>query len=140
MKKQVCSFLSLSTVALLLGVGAAGAQTQDTQRPGQAPTTQDPRNQQIPDAPPNSTPRQGDGTADRPTDNPADNPNQTPVSSSQTFTGTIARTGDKLVLQDTGGTTYDLDNQEAVKDFEGKKVKLHGVLDTKTNMIHITQQ
>src|SRR5450432_1250677 len=133
MKKQLCSFLSLSTVALLLGVGAAGAQTQDPPRPGQTPSTQDPQNQQ-PNMPPDSTsPRQGDTGA-------PDNANQTPVGSAQTFTGIIAKSGDKCVLQDTSGTSYDLDNQAAVKDFEGKKVKLHGVLDTKTNMIHITQQ
>jgi Protein of unknown function (DUF5818) len=132
MKKQLCSFLSLSTVALLLGVGAAGAQTQDPPRPGQAPSAQDPQNQQQPNTPPETTPRQGDGTAD--------SANQTPVSASQTFTGTIAKSGDRFVLQETSGTTYDLDNQAAVKDFDGKKVKLHGVLDSKTNTIHITQQ
>ena len=132
MKKQFLSFLSLSTVALLLGAGAAGAQTQDPPRPGQPPSTQDPQNQQQPNTPPDATPRQGDGTTD--------SANQTPVGSSQTFTGTINKSGDKFVLQETSGTTYDLDNQSAVKDFEGKKVKLHGVLDSKTNMIHITQQ
>src|SRR5882762_8106964 len=120
MKKQLCSLLSLSTIALLLGVGAALAQQQDPQR------------QQPPSTPPD--------TSARPGDSGADNANQTPVGTSQTFTGTIAKSGDKYVLQDTSGTSYDLDNQAAVKDFEGKKVKLHGVLDTKTNMIHITQQ
>jgi hypothetical protein len=129
MKKKLCTLLSLSTVAFLLGVGAALAQTQDPPRPGQTPQTQDPRQQ--PNTPPDTTPRQGDMP---------DNANQTPVGTAQTFTGTIAKSGDKLVLQETSGTTYDLDNQAAVKDFEGKKVKIHGVLDTKTNMIHITNQ
>jgi len=132
MKKQLCSLLSLSTVALLLGVGVALAQQQDPPRPHDPPQTQDPQNQQQPNTPPDTAPRPGDSGAD--------NANQTPVGSSQTFTGTIAKSGDKFVLQDVSGTTYDLDNQAVVKDFEGKKVKLHGVLDTKTNMIHITQQ
>ena len=132
MKKQLCSLLSLTTIAMLLGVGAALAQQQDPPRPGQSPSTQDPQNQQPPSTPPD--------TSARPGESGADNANQTPVGTSQTFTGTIAKSGDKYVLQDTSGTSYDLDNQAAVKDFEGKKVKLHGVLDTKTNMIHITQQ
>jgi len=132
MKKQLCSLLSLSTVALLLGVGVALAQQQDPPRPHDPPQTQDPQNQQQPNTPPDTTPRPGDSGAD--------NANQTPAGTSQTFTGTIAKSGDKLVLQDVSGTTYDLDSQAVVKDFEGKKVKLHGVLDKKTNMIHITQQ
>jgi hypothetical protein len=130
MKKKLYSLLSLSTVALLLGVGVALAQTQDPPRPGQTPQTQDP--QQQPNTPPDTTPR--------PRDTPDNAANQTPVGTSQTFTGTIAKSGDKFVLQEVSGTTYDLDNQAAVKDFEGKKVKLHGVLDAKSNMIHITNQ
>ncbi len=36
--------------------------------------------------------------------------------------------GDKYVLQEDGGTTYDVDHQDDVKKFEGKRVKVHGTL------------
>ncbi len=86
MKKQLCSLLSLTTIAMLLGVGAALAQQQDPPRPGQSPSTQDPQNQQPPSTPPD--------TSARPGESGADNANQTPVGTSQTFTGTIAKSGD----------------------------------------------
>jgi len=39
--------------------------------------------------------------------------------------------GDKYMLQDAAsGTTYDIDHQDEVKKFEGKKVKVHGTLDS----------
>ena len=56
----------------------------------------------------------------------------------QVFTGTILKSGDKYVLQDsTGGTTYDIDHQTEVKQFEGKKVRVHGTLDPGGKMIHV---
>jgi len=56
----------------------------------------------------------------------------------QTFSGTIAKQGDKYVLQEeSSGTTYDVDHQAEVKKFEGKKVRIHGTLDPNGKLIHI---
>src|ERR1700747_864634 len=55
----------------------------------------------------------------------------------QTFSGTIAKTGDKYVLQDTSGKTYDVDHQEALKQYEGKKVRIKGTLDPDGQTLHI---
>jgi Protein of unknown function (DUF5818) len=56
----------------------------------------------------------------------------------QVFTGVIVKSGDKYVLQDsTSNTTYDVDAQEQVKQFEGKKVRFHGTLDPGGKMIHV---
>jgi Protein of unknown function (DUF5818) len=56
----------------------------------------------------------------------------------QTFTGTVVKQGDKYVLQDAAtGTTYDIDHQDEVKKFDGKKVRVHGTLDASTKMIHV---
>jgi uncharacterized protein YdeI (BOF family) len=55
----------------------------------------------------------------------------------QVFTGTIVKSGDKYVFQDSGGATYDIDAQDQVKRFEGKKVRVHGTLDPSTKMIHV---
>ena len=62
---------------------------------------------------------------------------QTPV---QIFTGTIAKSGEKFVLQESsGGNTYDIDRQDIVKDLEGKKVRVHGILDPDGKTIHVQQ-
>ena len=56
----------------------------------------------------------------------------------QVFTGTIVKSGDTYVLQDTASnTTYDIDAQDQVKQFEGKKVRVHGTLDPNGKMIHV---
>jgi hypothetical protein len=54
----------------------------------------------------------------------------------QVFTGTIMKSGDKYVLQDSASNaTYDIDAQDQVKPFEGKKVRVHGTLDPNGKMI-----
>jgi Protein of unknown function (DUF5818) len=57
--------------------------------------------------------------------------------SGQTFSGTIMKSGDKYVLQDDKGVTYDIDHQDVVKKFEGKKVRVVGTLDSTGKMIHV---
>jgi len=48
----------------------------------------------------------------------------------------IERLGGKFVLV-SGKNVYHLDNQELPRKFVGEKVKLHGVLDAKTDTIHV---
>lgn len=55
----------------------------------------------------------------------------------KTFTGTIAQSDGKYVLQATN-TTYQLDDQDKAKQFDGKKVKVTGSLDSATNTIHVS--
>jgi uncharacterized protein YxjI len=58
---------------------------------------------------------------------------------SQTFTGKIIKSGDKLVLTDaTGKIVYQLDDQIKAKEFLDKNVKVTGVLDASTKMIHVS--
>ena len=47
----------------------------------------------------------------------------------QVFSGTVVKQGDKYVLQDDSGHTYDIDHQDEVKKFEGKRVRVQGKLD-----------
>jgi hypothetical protein len=50
----------------------------------------------------------------------------------------IVKSGDKYVLQDSASnTTYDIDHQDEVKQYEGKKVRVHGTLDASGKMIHV---
>jgi uncharacterized protein YdeI (BOF family) len=62
----------------------------------------------------------------------------TPTADTQSFTGTIVKSGDKYVFQDAAsGNTYDIDHQDEVQKFEGKKVKVHGKLDESGKTIHV---
>jgi hypothetical protein len=63
---------------------------------------------------------------------PAPNPGQqSPGSQAQPqqpqgriFAGTIVKSGDKYVLRDDSGTSYDIDRQDLVKKYEGQKVRI----------------
>jgi len=49
---------------------------------------------------------------------------------SQTFSGTVVKQGDKYMLKDDSGKTYDIDHQSDVAKFEGKRVRVQGTLDS----------
>ncbi len=58
--------------------------------------------------------------------------------SARAFEGKIAKSGDKLVLQETSTqTAYQLDDQDKAKQFQGKEVKVMATLDPNTNTLHI---
>src|SRR5438309_10043894 len=55
----------------------------------------------------------------------------------ESYTGTVVKSGDKYVLKtDTG--TYQIDDQDKAKQFEGKQVKVSGNLDKATSTLHVT--
>jgi len=132
MKKSLQYAWSLGTLAVLLTLGvslnaqqsapssdqpaASQTQTQTPDQSQQTPNSQAPSGQQAPDSQAQS------GTS----------------SEAQTFTGTIVKSGDKYMFQDAAsGNTYDIDHQDQVKEYEGKKVKVHGTLDQSTKTIHM---
>jgi uncharacterized protein YdeI (BOF family) len=47
------------------------------------------------------------------------------------------KVGDKYVLQDASGTSFDVDRQDLVKPHEGKKVRINGTLDPDGKTIHV---
>ena len=54
------------------------------------------------------------------------------------FSGTIAKEKGKLVLKDTTtNVSYQLDDQDKAKQFEGKQVKVTGKLDASSKVIHV---
>jgi hypothetical protein len=123
MTKQFRSSMYLGILAVLMTVGISLQAQQNS-----------PQNQPA------------DPTAQQPATPPQGQPGQTPDSQGQaaqsaggqTFTGTITKSGDKFVFQDTAsGNTYDIDHQEQVSQFEGKKVRVHGTLDANGKMIHL---
>jgi hypothetical protein len=118
----VCGMMLMS--AQLFGQHAAPSAQQQypTQQPGQEPAQQ-----QQPRRAPDQSGQAPDSQAQ---------PQQQP--GVQVFTGMIVKAGDKYVLQDSASnTTYDIDHQDEVKQYEGKKVRVHGTLDANGKMIHV---
>jgi uncharacterized protein YdeI (BOF family) len=123
MKKPVQYLLYLGALALFLSVAISlNAQTQQTQQPeaqSQQPAQQAPPDQSGPE-------------------NPDTQVQPSEKAGVQTFTGTIVKSGDKYMFQDAASdNTYDIDHQNVVQKFEGKKVTVHGTLDENSKMIHI---
>jgi hypothetical protein len=57
----------------------------------------------------------------------------------QVFSGKIAKAGGKYVLKDNATKmTYSLDDQSQAKKFEGHNVKVTGMLDAQSNIIHVS--
>ena len=144
MKKQLRSLWFMSALALFLSVGI-GLNAQQTTPQTQPPDAQAQQPSTPDQAPPPATTDQAQ---------PSQTPSQTPDQAGQTtpqartesaqsagvqsFAGTVVKSGDKYVLQDADtGTTYDIDHQDEVAKFEGKRVKVKGTLDASGKMIHI---
>jgi Protein of unknown function (DUF5818) len=58
---------------------------------------------------------------------------------SQTFMGQIANQDGKYTLKGDDGKTYQLDDQEKAKSFDGKSVKVTGSLDEESMTIHVSE-
>jgi uncharacterized protein YdeI (BOF family) len=121
---------------MLLSAGIS-LNAQQTATPTQTPDAQsqpapDAQSTQTPQAQPAQTPEQNAPAT------PDAQAQTTQTADTQSFTGTIVKSGDKYVFQDADtGNTYDIDHQDQVQKFEGKKVKVHGTLDTNAKMIHV---
>jgi uncharacterized protein YdeI (BOF family) len=158
MKNRFQSFSFLLTLGAVLGPITWGGLLQAQQTPPQTqqpmPETQQPPQQQPPTQAPDQSGQQTPSQEQTPSaqqpstqqpssQTPSTQPPDSQAQSSdangvQTFTGTVVKQGDKYVLQDAAtGTTYDIDHQDEVKKFDGKKVRVHGTLDASTKMIHV---
>lgn len=126
MTKTTQSLWMLGALALALSTASLFAQQSDSQS---TPPSSQSQQQAPPDQTQPSQPPAGQsGSAGQA---------QQSAEDGQTFSGTIAKSGDKYVLQDTSGKTYDVDHQEALKQYEGKKVRIKGTLDPDGKTIHI---
>jgi outer membrane biosynthesis protein TonB len=102
--------------------------------PDTPPTQQTPQTQQapMPDTPPAAqTPDQAQTPDSTQTPDSKTAPSATAPSATdtQSFSGTVVKSGDKYMLKDDAGKTYDIDHQDEVKKYEGKRVKVQGMLD-----------
>jgi outer membrane biosynthesis protein TonB len=102
---------------------SSSTQTPSTQTPDQAPTPSSKDN-----TPANSTPSAAVPSAAAPGAETSAAGATTP-SDGQSFSGTVVKSGDKYMLKDDAGKTYDIDHQSDVSKFEGKRVRVQGKLD-----------
>jgi outer membrane biosynthesis protein TonB len=155
-KNRILSLTSIATLAVVFGMiswGSAFAQTAPSTRdqtPSQAqpapPSTPDtPPSPQTPQTQPTPTPDNPPATQQPPSSQtpdhaqpPSSNNGMPPAGSetgaaaasdSQSFSGTVVKSGEKYVLKDDSGKTYDIDHQADVAKFEGKRVRVKGTLD-----------
>jgi hemolysin activation/secretion protein len=131
MTKTTQSLWIMGSLALALSAAPLYAQQTGTQSPDSSQTQQQ---QQQPDT--QAPPSQQQPDQAQPPAGQSGNDAQASADG-QTFSGTIAKSGEKYVLQDANGKTYDVDHQEALKQYEGKKVRIKGTLDADGKTIHI---
>ncbi|HEY1656982.1 MAG TPA: DUF5818 domain-containing protein [Candidatus Sulfotelmatobacter sp.] len=132
MKRIQCASV-LGTLALLFCFTLSMSAQQNTPSQPTDPTAQQPAAQQPAQPPQGSASQTPDSRS-----TPDAAQQAAPANNSQTFTGTIVKAGDKYVLQDTAsGSTYDIDHQDQLKQYEGKKVRVHGTLDSSGKTIHL---
>lgn len=150
---QTLSFLAAFAFAMICWGSTLNAQNapstspdRQAQQPSSSPDTTPPP-QSTPDTQAPSSQSPSSQTPDTTTPPPS---SQTPESGAQgsasdsgaaagtqTFSGTVVKSGDKYVLKDDSGKTYDIDHQDEVKKFEGKRVRVQGTLDPSTNKIMV---
>lgn len=144
MTKRLKSLSIVAAVAIATFTWGSLLQAQqsspNTQQPSQsqpAPQSQNPPDTQAP--PPQSGQESGQQAPN--TTQPPQTPDQAQQgdqSGGKEFVGTVVKQGDKYMFQEAStGTTYDIDHQDEVKKFEGKKVRVHGTLDPNGKMIHV---
>jgi len=98
---------------------------QGQSEPGQTPDQTTPGSGQTPGQ---ATPPSGQGSGQA----------QSDTGSGREFVGTIVKQGDKYMFQDSAsGQSYNIDHQDEVKKFDGKRVRVRGTLDSQTNTIHV---
>jgi hypothetical protein len=133
----------LTTLALAGGMISWGTALNAQTTPSTPSQTQQPETQPAPDTPPaQQTPQRENSPATQTPDQTRTPDSRTPESKtatpsaatpsaddSQSFLGTVVKSGDKYMLKDDAGKTYDIDHQDEVKKFEGKRVKVQGTLD-----------
>lgn len=115
MKKSLSMLAAIALFAAMLPMAFA-QQDQSSQ-----PSSSQPSATQPSATSPQSSPDQGSS---------ASQANQS------SFTGTVVNANGKYVLKTDSGT-YQLDDQDKAKQFEGKQVTVTGSLDSATSVLHV---
>jgi Protein of unknown function (DUF5818) len=98
-------------------------QTRQRPTPEPAPDTKPAQN-------PTAQPKAGQSSA-------ASTASQGQDPTANTFTGTVSKEADGFTLRVSESTSYKLDNQQQVQQYEGRRVRVTGTLDPSINLIHV---
>ena len=137
MRKHTRIMWVLAGLAFVLEIGLLSSRVNAQQNPGGTQAQPSQPSQQPSQPPSQTSPSQEPGQTSPSQQAPGTQAGQT-AAGAQTFTGTIVKSGDKYVLQDTAtGKTYDIDHQDIVGQHVGRKVRVTGTLDPDGKTIHI---
>lgn len=115
-------------------LGTVAQARQNTPNSQQTPPDQAAPPPQQNQAPPQTQPGQTQPGQSQ----PPDQAQQSAPTDGHEFVGTIVKQGDKYMFQDAAtGQMLDIDHQDQVKKFDGKKVRVRGTLDPQTKTIHV---
>ena len=128
--KRTQTFWMIGTLALTMGAATLFAQQSDQSQTPSTPPADQTQQQQQQQPPDQTQPPAGQSGSEA-------QPGQSSSDTSQTFSGTIMKSGDKYVLQDASGKNYDIDRQDGLKQYEGKQVRVRGTLDADGKTIHM---
>lgn len=143
MKKRLELLSFVATVAAVFALGSWILTSWNADSLGTVAQAQQttPNSQQTPAEPP--PPRQQNQEPSQ-TQPPAQNGQTQPGQATENppdgheFVGTIVKQGDKYMFQDAAtGQMLDIDHQDEVKKFDGKKVRVRGTLDQQSKTIHV---
>ena len=112
----------------------AWSSMQQPTAPEQRPTRQQPTPEPSPETSPAQTPTPQPG-ATQPSHASAGS--QGEAATTQTFTGLISKEPDGFTLKVSQSTSYKLDNQREVQQYQGRRVRVTGTLDPSINLIHV---
>ncbi len=104
----------------------------------QAPEPSAPQQRPTPDPQPDTHPGQNPTPVPpAPPEQPSSPAAGTQAPTTQSFTGTISKESDNFVLKVSPTTSYKLDNQQEVQQYEGQRVRVTGTLESEINLIHV---
>lgn len=140
MKNRVELFSFVATVVVVFALGSWILTSWNANSLGTVAQAQQssPNAQQAPSEPP-AAHQQNQAPSQTQPSKPGQSGNQAqPAGEGHQFVGTIVKQGNKYMFQEAGsGQMYDIDHQDEVKQFDGKKVRVHGTLDPQAKMIHV---
>ncbi len=104
---------------------------QQPTAPEQSQTRQQPKPEPVPETQPSqqpTVPKAGKSSATSA---------GTQAPTADTFTGTVSKEADGFTLKVSETTSYKLDNQQQVQQYDGQRVRVTGTLDPSINLIHV---
>jgi hypothetical protein len=110
---------------------------QQPQQPEQGAPRQTPTPDPSPETQPAQNPAPSHPAQPAQPDNAPAAGSQAQSPTAQTFTGIINKEADSFTLKVSETTSYKLDNQEEVQQYEGKRVRVTGTLESSINLIHV---